>query len=71
MAMREQPGGYSTIDRGTPEYDIGVPESTVLGLFAKLGLELTCPIQYGTWCGRARGLTYQDVLVARKAAPIR
>lgn len=69
LPMHEQPGGYSTIDRGTPEYDIGVPESTVLGLFAQLGLELTCPVQYGRWCGRARGLAYQDILVARKAAP--
>ena len=67
LPMREQPGGYSTIDHGTPEYDIAHPESTVLGLYGKLGLELICPIQYGTWCGRASGLTYQDVLVARKA----
>ena len=67
--MREQPGGYSTIDRGTREYDIGLPEDTVLALYHNLGLELTCPIQYGTWCGRVSGLTYQDVIVAQKAAP--
>jgi hypothetical protein len=69
--MREQPGGYRTIDRDTPEYDIAIPEGTVVGLFASLGLELTCSIQYGTWCGRAGGLTYQDVLIARKAASTR
>lgn len=69
IPMREQPGGYSTIDRGTPEYDIGLPEDTVLALYHNLGLELTCPIQYGTWCGRVSGLTYQDVIVAQKAAP--
>jgi SAM-dependent methyltransferase len=68
LPMREQPGGYSTIDRGTPEYDIAFPESAILALYGEVGLELTAPIQYGTWCGRATGLTYQDVLVAHKLA---
>jgi SAM-dependent methyltransferase len=66
LPMREQPGGYSTIDRGTPEYDIAFRESAVLALCSELGLELISPIQYGTWCGRASGLSYQDVLAARK-----
>jgi SAM-dependent methyltransferase len=68
LPMREQPGGYSTIDRGTREYDIAFPESAVLALCGKLGFELTSPVQYGTWCGRTSGLTYQDFLVARKPA---
>jgi hypothetical protein len=56
LPMREQPGGYSTIDRGTPEYDIGFRESAVLALYRQLGLELTSAIQYGTWYGRVGGL---------------
>lgn len=66
LPMRDQPGGYSTIDRGTPEYDIGLPESFVLSLYEKAGLQVVAPIHYGTWSGRPSGLNYQDFVLARK-----
>jgi hypothetical protein len=66
--MRDQPGGYSTIDHGTPEYDIGLPESSIVSLYGKAGLQIVPPIHYGTWCGRPSGLNYQDFVLARKSA---
>lgn len=68
LPMREQKEGYSTIDRGTPEYDIALPQPYVASLLESAGLIVAPPIHYGKWCGRAAGLTYQDVILVRKGA---
>jgi len=68
LPMREQKEGYSTIDRGTPEYDIAFPQPYVASLLESAGLIVAPPIHYGKWCGRAAGLTYQDVILVRKGA---
>jgi SAM-dependent methyltransferase len=69
LLMREQPEGYSTIDRGTPEYDIAFPENAITALFGEVGLELVSPVYQGWWSGRSSWLTYQDVVVAENGAP--
>jgi len=68
LPMREQKEGYSTIDAARPEYDIALPQPYVASLLESAGLIVAPPIHYGKWCGRAAGLTYQDVILVRKGA---
>ncbi len=50
-----------------PETAIGFKENLLLGWIDERGLILTHEY-YGTWCGRPRGLDYQDILVYKKPA---
>jgi len=51
---------------GKPEMAIGYEEDFVLSLYARYNLEITNPIQYGSWCGRGEFLSYQDLVLAFK-----
>lgn len=53
-------------DIDDPEAAIAYGEAFVLRLFKKYALEVSQPIQYGSWCGRDVSLTYQDVIIATK-----
>jgi ubiquinone/menaquinone biosynthesis C-methylase UbiE len=57
-------GGF-TIDRKVPERAIGFEEAQVLGWIADRGFTLRTR-NYGSWCGRRRFLSYQDLLVYQK-----
>lgn len=57
-----------TIDQDNPEAAIAYDEEMVKGLFQKYNLEIVEPIRYGSWCDREAYLSYQDIIVARKAA---
>lgn len=59
--------GCAVVDEADPEAALAYSEAFVLGQLETLGLKLSQPIQYGSWCGRADFLTYQDVIIARKA----
>lgn len=58
--------GGMTIDREVLGQAVSIDEAQVRGWHAHGSLAIEDPIHYGNWCGRAKFLTYQDVLVARK-----
>jgi hypothetical protein len=49
-----------------PESVVAYDEAHVREAFAAHGLAIRAPIRHGNWCGRARALTYQDVVIADK-----
>jgi len=51
----------------TPEAVVAYEESSVRGLYAKYGLNITEPVLYGTWC-KQDGLSWQDIIIASKPA---
>jgi ubiquinone/menaquinone biosynthesis C-methylase UbiE len=58
--------GYLTASVENPEAAIAFPEPYIRGSFGKVGLSICEPIHYGSWSGRERFLSYQDVVIARK-----
>jgi ubiquinone/menaquinone biosynthesis C-methylase UbiE len=59
-------GGCLSTDVDTPEEAIAYEEEVVKNLFDKNGLAITPSIYYGSWCGREKFFTYQDLIVAEK-----
>ena len=55
------------IDANIPEAAIAFPEQLVYEQFGQCGLEVIAPTHYGAWCGRETFLTFQDMIIARKA----
>jgi ubiquinone/menaquinone biosynthesis C-methylase UbiE len=53
-----------TTNPADPESAIGYDEAYVLGLYERCGLEVKDWVYYGSWCGRARFLSYQDLILA-------
>jgi ubiquinone/menaquinone biosynthesis C-methylase UbiE len=60
--------GCLTTNEKVPESAIAFREEFIEKLLAKYGLEITRPIYYGSWCYRARFLTYQDMVIAKKGS---
>jgi SAM-dependent methyltransferase len=58
--------GALTIDKVIPENAVAYSEEDVRSTFARLNLEISEPIHYGSWCGREKFLSKQDVVIARK-----
>lgn len=56
---------YATISNETPEAAIALDEELVATLYRRFGLEVV-RIDYGSWCGRQRFLSYQDLILAVK-----
>jgi ubiquinone/menaquinone biosynthesis C-methylase UbiE len=48
----------------SPEAAIAYPESTIRDLHKKYGLDIARPVQFGKWCGREQGRSYQDMILA-------
>jgi ubiquinone/menaquinone biosynthesis C-methylase UbiE len=57
-------GGFMTTNREEPEGAVAYEESFIRDLYRKYGVEIADPIRYGSWCGRAAFLSYQDIVVA-------
>jgi SAM-dependent methyltransferase len=57
---------YRVVNAASPEEAVGYEETFVLDLYRKYGLRVTYPIHYGSWCGRPKILSYQDIVVACK-----
>ena len=55
-----------TISEDDPERAIAYGEEFVLELFEKHGLRIAGPIRYGSWCGRERFVTYQDLIIVTR-----
>lgn len=59
-------GVYRVRDKDFPEDAVSFSEDHVLELHKQRGLAVQAPIHYGTWCGRDKGLSYQDYILAVK-----
>ena len=57
---------YRVVNATSPEEAVGYEENFILNLYRKHGLKITYPIHYGSWCGRHKFLSYQDIVVACK-----
>jgi ubiquinone/menaquinone biosynthesis C-methylase UbiE len=57
---------YRTNNQNTPEGAIAYDEKFVRGLYEKNGLSMIDPVYYGSWCGRGKFLSYQDIVLAIK-----
>lgn len=68
LLFRHQYGPCRIESAEVPETVIAYPTSLVLALYAKHGLEITVPIQCGSWSGRSDASHYQDRIVAEKSA---
>ena len=60
--------GCRVLDRDVPGDAIAIPETRVRRSFRDAGFEIEPPVHYGRWCGREEFLSFQDIVVTRKAA---
>lgn len=58
--------GCRTSNKETPEAAIAYDENKIRELYNKYKLDIAEPIKYGTWCGKSDGLSYQDIVFAKK-----
>jgi SAM-dependent methyltransferase len=68
VALRREGCGFVSASQREPERAIGYCEADVRELHRSSGLEVEEPIHYGTWCGRTRGLSGQDVVLSTKVS---
>ncbi|MGH6838988.1 MAG: class I SAM-dependent methyltransferase [Methylocella sp.] len=54
---------------GDPESRCAFDETYILDLLGQSGLALECPIYYGTWSGRADGISVQDMALIKRSDP--
>jgi ubiquinone/menaquinone biosynthesis C-methylase UbiE len=57
--------GYRTISREVPEEAIAFDETLIRSFYEKIGLRIV-RIDYGSWCGRAKHLSTQDLILAAR-----
>jgi SAM-dependent methyltransferase len=65
--FRHPLGSSLAIDLKLPEASIAHEENEVRALHEKFGLHLQGPARYGSWSGREKYLSSQDIVVATKA----
>jgi hypothetical protein len=53
-------------DLAHPEAAVGYDEDFMLQLYRELGMETR--VLYGSWCGRAEFVSYQDVILGTRPA---
>jgi ubiquinone/menaquinone biosynthesis C-methylase UbiE len=58
--------GCKTVNEKDPEAAVAYDEKSVLQLLEKYKIRIIRPIHYGSWCKRARFLSYQDIIVGVK-----
>jgi len=61
----ERPG-YQYQHQSIPEAAVAYDEQDIRAIYTECGLKVTEPIRYGSWSGRSDGLSFQDVVLARK-----
>jgi len=64
--FRHPMDGCVTTSPEDPEAALAYPEPYVRDLFTRLGLAIEEPVRFGSWCGRPRFVSYQDIVIARK-----
>ncbi len=55
--------GCRVMDPTVPEYLVAQPEQTIRELATRRGLVIEEPIRYGSWPGRSRHLSFQDIII--------
>lgn len=70
LDLRHDVGPARAVSREVPERAVGYDEEHVVRLYEASGLRIKEPIWYGSWCSRREFLSYQDQILAFKAAPI-
>jgi hypothetical protein len=60
-------GMCRTTNPEIPEAAVAYEESFLQQAFNRRGLAITEPIRYGSWSGRQDFVSYQDIIVVRKA----
>lgn len=58
--------GYWTTSPSSPAKAIAYDEDKVRALLEGSGLDIVEPLRYGTWSGRPDGLSFQDIVIARR-----
>lgn len=66
LDLKHEGPGYLTINPTMPECAIAFPEEYVLGLLEKKGFSVQTPVHYGSWSGRSKFTSYQDIVLASK-----
>jgi len=66
LAFRTSTEGYATVSPEIPETAIALEESLVRSFYARVGLTIS-EVYYGSWCGREKATSYQDLILARKS----
>jgi len=56
---------YRTTSREVPEQAIAFDESWITSLYGGMGMKVT-RLDHGSWCGREKYLSYQDLILAVK-----
>lgn len=64
--FRHPVDGGLTVNTANPEQAIAFEERRVLAWYDAIGAAVTPPLHYGSWCGRAPSVSFQDIVVARK-----
>jgi SAM-dependent methyltransferase len=65
--FKHELSGCRVENSDVPEAVVAYDESAVRNLYQKHRLNLLEPIHFGKWCGRENGLSWQDMIVARKS----
>lgn len=66
LAFGHEGEGYRTADESVPECLVAYDEGAVREGCESRGLRIVEPIRYGSWCGRERWASFQDIVVASK-----
>jgi len=66
LPLLHEVDGCRVLDPAVPGDAIAIPEELAIGAFGEASLALEPPLHYGRWAGREDGLTFQDVVVARR-----
>ena len=59
--------GYRTISASSPEQAVAFEEQYIKQLYSSHDLTIVDPIRYGSWSGREKSLSFQDIVIAQKA----
>jgi len=57
---------WRTTNPNNPEWAVAYPEEFARNLLSKHGWSISEPLHYGSWCGRAQYLSYQDIIIATR-----
>jgi len=66
LDFKYQLDGCMSSDEAVPESAIAFEQTYVHSVFKKHGFQIQEPIHFGSWCGREKHLSYQDIIIARK-----
>jgi len=64
--FRNEFDNYRTDNLNVPEAAVAYDEKFFIELFRKYGFEIYKPVQYGSWSGREKYLSFQDIVVMKK-----